>query len=144
VAEILFFEHKNDTNSYTGTVIGTPNEDAINNENEYINAFDGNPYTSFHYKNASGGWVGLDFGRPVSISKIIYTPRNRDNFIRKGDQYELYYLDKDWISLGKKMADADSLVYGNVPSGALLYLQNHTRGHDERIFTYENGQQVWW
>jgi hypothetical protein len=90
------------------------------------------------------GCVGLDFGRPVPISKIIYTPRNRDNFIRQGGEYELYYLDKKWGSLGVKVAAADSLVYGNVPSGSLPYLQNHTRGHDRRIFTYENGKQVWW
>lgn len=144
VAEILFFEKGNDANACTGRVIGTPNHDPVNNRNEYTKAFDGDPYTSFHYKNASGGWVGLDFGRPVSISKIIYVPRNRDNFIRKGDEYELYYLDKKWVSLGVKVAAADSLVYGNVPSGSLLYLQNHTRGHDERIFTYENGKQMWW
>ena len=144
VAEILFFENKSDTNACAGTVIGTPNDDPAGNRNEYTKAFDGDPYTSFHYKNASGGWVGLDFGRPVSISKITYVPRNRDNFIRKGDQYELYYLDKEWISMGVEVAEADSLVYGNVPSGSLLYLQNHTRGHDERIFTYENGKQVWW
>ncbi|MEL7587118.1 MAG: discoidin domain-containing protein [Prolixibacteraceae bacterium] len=144
VAEILFFENKNDTNACAGTVIGTPNDDPAGSRNEYTKAFDGDPYTSFHYKNASDGWVGLDFGRPVSISKIIYTPRNRDNFIRKGDEYELYYLDKKWVSLGVKVAATDSLVYGNAPSGSLLYLQNHTRGHDERIFTYENGKQVWW
>ncbi len=144
VAEILFFENKSYVNAFAGRVIGTPNDDPINNRNEYTKACDGDPYTSFHYKNGSGGWVGLDFGRPVSISKIIYIPRNRDNFIRKGDEYELYYLDKEWISLGEKVAAADSLVYGNAPSGSLLYLQNHTRGHDERIFTYENGKQVWW
>jgi hypothetical protein len=144
VSEIMFYENINDKEACLGMVIGTPNNDEFNNINEYTNAFDENPYTSFHYKNASGGWVGLDFGRPVFISKIIYIPRNRDNFIRKGDQYELYYLDKEWVSAGVKIADADSLVYENIASGTLLYLENHTRGKDERIFTYENGKQVWY
>ena len=31
----------------------------------------------------------------------------------------------------------DSLVYRRVPKGALLLLQNHTRGNQERIFVYE-------
>ncbi len=144
VSEVMFFENKSDTTACTGKIIGTPNNYDFNNKNEYTNAFDGNPYTSFHYKNASNGWVGLDFGKSVSISKIVYIPRNRDNFIREGDLYELYYLDNDWISAGKKIACSDSLVYENIPTGALLYLKNHTRGNQERIFTYENGKQVWW
>lgn len=32
----------------------------------------------------------------------------------------------------------------NVPTNALLLLRNHTKGKEERIFTYENGEQVWW
>lgn len=59
VAEILFFEKGNDANGCTGRVIGTPNHDPVNNRNEYTKAFDGDPYTSFHYKNTSGGWAGL-------------------------------------------------------------------------------------
>ena len=38
----------------------------------------------------------------------------------------------------------EELVYDNVPAGALLILHNHTKGKEERIFTYENGRQVWW
>ena len=34
--------------------------------------------------------------------------------------------------------------YKNVPQGTLYHLRNHTKGSDERIFTYENGNQVWW
>ncbi|MGV8096465.1 MAG: hypothetical protein AB2L24_31800 [Mangrovibacterium sp.] len=47
----------------------------------------------------------------------LIIPGIRDNFIRKGDEYELYCLDKEWVSLEVKVAEADSLVYGNVPSG---------------------------
>jgi hypothetical protein len=142
VAEILFYEKGNNTTLISGNVMGTPNN-MPNDRNEYTNAFDGNPYTSFHYKNANGGWVGLDIGKPLFLSHLIYVPRNRDNFIRKGDDYELFYFDKSWHSSGRKTANADSLVY-NVPVGSLLYLKNHTRGIKERIFTYENGKQVWW
>ena len=34
--------------------------------------------------------------------------------------------------------------YKNVPQSALYHLRNHTKGSDERIFTFENGKQVWW
>jgi len=50
-----------------------------------------------------------------------------------------------WISLGKQIGTKSQvLIYKNVPSNALFWLRNHTRGKEERIFTYENGKQVWW
>jgi hypothetical protein len=38
---------------------------------------------------------------------------------------------------------SDSLLY-KVPEGALLYLKDHTRGKDERIFEYKDGKQRFW
>lgn len=49
----------------------------------------------------------------------------------------------EWKSAGIVVAGADSLVY-EVPSGCLLYLKNHTRGKDERIFEYRDGNQCFW
>jgi len=37
-----------------------------------------------------------------------------------------------------------SSCQNNVPSEALYLLHNKTKGTDERIFTYEKGEQVWW
>lgn len=48
------------------------------------------------------------------------------------------------ISLGNKPAEKHWLTYNGVSGNALLLLHNHTRGKEERIFTYENGCQVWW
>ena len=95
------------------------------------------------YKEPDGGWAGLDLGKPTLIRKLVYVPRNRDNFIRKGDRYELLYWNNlQWHSLGEQTASSDSLVY-TVPRNALLILQNHTRGRDERIFEYTRGQTQW-
>ena len=70
--------------------------------------------------------------------------RNRDNFIRKGDCYELFYATAGgWTSLGKQVAVSDSLAY-DVPKGALLYLRDHTRGVDDRIFEMVDGKQKLW
>ena len=114
----------------------------VNNHSQ-DNAFDENPYTSFYTSNPSGDWIGLDLGEPRKISKIIYTPRNRDNNIRVNDTYELLYLKKNiWNSLGRQTATSDSLVFNNVPSNSLLYLKNHTRGNQERIFIYKDDIQV--
>jgi|GEM_PF-6860110 len=90
------------------------------------------------------------------------------NAILAGDQYELFYWDNTWVSLGVKTtidknADIDSLgfdykktlffsdvdgreflFYENVPVGTLFLLHNHSRGKEERIFTIENSAQIWW
>ena len=88
--------------------------------------------------------MGMDFGRPVHIDKLVYMPRNRDNFIRTGDRYELFYATAaGWESLGEQVAESDSLVY-KVPRGALLYLRDHTRGSDDRIFEMMDGRQKLW
>lgn len=110
-------------------------------------AFDGNVLscsrTDGKQKDA---WLGLDLGKTVELSKLVYLPRNDDNFIREGELYELFYWDKGWRSLGQKTGDGERqcLVYDNVPENALLLLRNLSKGKEERIFTYEGGKQVWW
>ncbi len=143
IAEVAFYE-KDQNEPLKGKVMGTPGCYQGDGSHEYTNVFDGNTETSFDHMKAHGGWAGLDLGEPKAISQIIFTPRNLDNYVRPGDTYELFYCDKEWISLGTKTATSDSLAYSNVPVGALLYLQNHSRGVQERIFTYEDGRQVWW
>lgn len=111
------------------------------------NAFDKNTLSyaacSSSQKDA---WLGLDFGRPQRLSKICFLARSDDNFIREGDEYELFYWDDEWISLGKQHGSraTQELIYDNVPSGALLLLRDLSRGVEERIFTYENNHQIWW
>ena len=71
-------------------------------------------------------------------------PRNRDNYIRKGNTYELFYFDSGkWISAGTQNAKADSLVYV-IPKGTLYYLKNWSEGKDERIFEYNEDKQHYW
>lgn len=144
IAEVAFFADARDVQPLHGKVIGTPGCFEQDGSHEYTNVFDGDPYTSFNYMFPSTGWAGLDLGKPCQIEKIVYVPRNRDNFIRKGDIYELFYWgNREWISVGCKKAPSDSLLY-TVPQGSLLYLKNHTRGKDERIFEYLDGKQRFW
>lgn len=142
VAEIAFYE-PNDTIALKGKVLGTPGCSQQDGSHEYTNAFDGKTWTSFDYIEPTGGWTGLDAGKEVQVDRIVYTPRNRDNYIRPGDTFELFYCDGDWKSASMMIATTDSLVYRNIPKDVLLLLRNHTRGVDERIFVYENGTQAW-
>lgn len=142
IAEVAFYE-KNDTVALPGKIIGTPGCYQHDGTHEYTNVFDGKTWTSFDYHKPTGGWAGLDLGRKVRVDRIVYTPRNRDNYVRPNDVYELFYCDRDWKSAGKIKAAADSLVFRDIPVNTLLLLRNHTRGLDERIFIYENGTQLW-
>ena len=131
-----------------GRVIGTyiPKDQGT----PMANVFDGATLTyAAHEKGQLDPepWLGLDLGRAVELSRLCYLPRTDDNFIREGEEYELCYWDGDgWSSLGRQTGRraTQELVYDNVPAGALLLLHNHTKGKEERIFTYENGRQVWW
>lgn len=143
VSEVAFYENIDDTIPLRGKTIGTPGSFDPHDPHEYTNVFDGKTWTSFNYKQRSGGWAGLDLGKRRIISHITYSPRNRDNYIRPNDEFELYYCDEDWKSLGVIVSDSDSLVYENVPQNVLFYLVCHSRGKQERIFTLENGKQIW-
>ena len=57
----------------------------------------------------------MDLGKEVKVDRIVYTPRNRDNYVRPGDVYELFYCERDWQSAGTIKATADSLVFRNIP-----------------------------
>ncbi len=119
---------------------GSRNNDA---EKTYLSALDGNNRTSFEYSAASGGWCGLALGNPQGVSAVAFTPPNLDSFVVEGHEFELLYCDRGWKSAGKVRAEADSVIFHNVPKNSLLTLRNLTRGRHEFIFTYRDGQQRW-
>ena len=90
------------------------------------------------------GWVGMDFGRPVHTASWSICRATGTTSSALGDRYELFYATATgWESLGEQTAESDSLVY-KVPRGALLYLRDHTRGSDDRIFEMVDGRQKLW
>lgn len=89
-------------------------------------------------------WIGFDVSRCWDkISEVRLILWNDGNRIQKGHCYELFYFEKEWISLGKKIAKEDTMCF-NVPKNALLLLRDYTKGKEERIFTYKEGKQIWW
>jgi len=111
-----------------------------------VNAFDGDALTNYCRWGKEYVWVGLEFDTPKRIEKIVYLPRNDDNCIRNGELYDLFYWNNKWESLGQQTGSSETykLTYKNAPTHALFLLHNLTKGTEERIFTYENGRQVWW
>jgi hypothetical protein len=111
----------------------------------YKEAFDGN-WDSYFYSKDPGKreWVGMEFNSPVKITAIKYLPRNDDNAVRIGDEYELFYWDKGWKTKGKAVASENKITFRHLPKNTLYWLRNHTRGKEERVFTYSDGKQIWW
>lgn len=144
VAELYFFE-KDTGRELRGNVIGTKGSYNGNPMCTKEAVFDRDPLTFFDAPKPSDTWVGMDFGEPIKLDHISYTPRGDGNDITPDDTHELlFWSDNRWISLGRKVANDIVLVYENVPVNTIYWIRNHTRGKDERIFTYENGKQIWW
>lgn len=145
IAELEFYTEDNkELIKLAGRIIGTSGyrykPDRIKEA-----AFDGNPLTFFDAPQESGAWVGIELQVHQKINKIKFLPRNDDNNIRIGDLYELFFWGgNEWISLGRQVGNEEYLTFEECPIGALFLLHNHTRGIEERIFTYENGKQIWW
>ena len=152
MAEIEFYVQRGER--INGKVIGTDGSYSIHDTttNKYA-VFDGNPLTYYDMpRSIIHPWAGMDFGKPVKIAAIRFLPRNDDNSIRPGDEYELvYWTDGRWAPLGRKIAEENALLFENVPDNALLLLHNLTRGKEERPFTMipnpnDSNQliQRWW
>ena len=124
-----------------GTIIGTEGDPWASKET----VFDDDILTGFSGVSPDGHWVGLKLPAPHQISKFKFIPRNDGNGVEIGDEYELvYWKDGNWSLLGTQVAASNVLTFKNVPSGGLYVLRDKTKGHEERIFTYEKGEQVWW
>jgi hypothetical protein len=143
MAEVEFYEKKSPT-KLQGTVIGDYSTSQYYPQNGPEKMFDGDALTFFHTFEDKPGWGGLQFDKPVNIDKIRYLIRNDDNGIRKGEIYELLYMNNGcWISMGVKTAiEDDVIIFNDVPKDALYWLRNHSKGKEERPFIYENGKQV--
>ncbi len=142
IAEIQFYG-PDSTKPLKGSFIGSEG----NAGHPIEKAFDGNLDSYYENKAGKNGWIGLDLGLAgkTKITRIKYCPRNDTNCIIPGEEYELFYWDgATWRSLGIQWAKTGHLDYANVPAGTVYWLKCISSGHEERIFTYESGRQIWW
>lgn len=144
VAEVEFLApgvRRNIDKSKMFKVYGFAERDSTTFSPNFKNAFDGDISTDFNA--LPGGWAAIDYGKPVKILGIRYLLRNDLNIIEIGDQYELFYFDYGWQSLGKKIAEDNFIIFDKVPDRSLLLLKDLTKGQEERIFMMLNGEQLW-
>ena len=103
---------------------------------------DGDPLTFFKSKKTHIQ-LTLDLGEKAQLGKILYIPRNDDNYIVPGECYELYYQDGEngWKLIEKETARSQELHY-KVPKNALFWLHNSTKGQEEQLFFIKGGEQI--
>ena len=145
VGELIFYDVSGQP--LDGEVIYSSGLDRQNT----LRAFDNQPYTSMPPRWMDSiplgkvVWIGRDLGVSTQISRIEILPKNGNVFLLRGSTYELFYWEKGgWRSLGAQKATKPELVFQGVPRKALLLLRVLDLPLKERIFTYENGRQVWW
>lgn len=80
--------------------------------------------------------------KTTAVKRFIFFPRNDDNYVWPGDEYELFYQDgiNGWKTLGVQTATGWELEY-RVPDNALLWLRDRTKGREEQVFIYKDGKQ---
>lgn len=85
----------------------------------------------------------LHAGTSDKIKSIYLMPANDDNFVVPAQEYELLYFagKEGWKSMGKKMSEGFSIDF-DTPKGALLWLRNLTKGHEEQIFIWRDSRQL--
>jgi len=73
----------------------------------------------------------------------VSTDSIAETFLTDGAEYELFVWQDDWQSLGTQTAGKAPLIF-QVPEGGLYWLVERGSNQQERIFTWDNGQQSWW
>lgn len=99
---------------------------------------------SYLYRKSEGIIEPLVFSLDTlqQIRRLYFIARTDDNYVWKGDTYELLYFDgkKGWKSLGVKTATSEYICF-DAPGNALLWLRNRTKGREEQVFIYRNNRQ---
>jgi hypothetical protein len=116
----------------------------LNPRSKIENLFDDEPAS---YCGGKDYFVGYEFDKPVTISKVEFQPRNDDNAIRIHDNYTLFgWLNNSWLAIERKEAKDTLLYFHKAPKNCLFFLKDNTRGSEHHVFAMdEKGlNQLWY
>jgi len=83
----------------------------------------------------------------LSVTKKVIedaTENKKISFLSEGEVYEYYYWENDWQLIGEYEASSEPLLVKDVPVNKLYWLVKKDSRKEERIFTYNQGSQIWW
>jgi len=89
--------------------------------------------------------IAIEIAAVAPVTPDADTRRDKPMVVVKpGKTYELFVWKKGWQSLGKKEAGDDPVSFDAAPAGRLFWLVEENSRRLERIFTTEEGKQIWW
>ncbi|MBO4597072.1 MAG: hypothetical protein J5676_04225 [Bacteroidaceae bacterium] len=141
ISELAFYTNKGEREEkLTGNII------SYGVYKDYLPYISDCDYSTSIKANKNDYWIGIDLGENNKsfVSKIVFTPISDTNYVEIGHTYELYGFDKDWFLIDKQIAEKETLSFKNVPKGIILLLKDKSKGHEERIFEYDNNKQIWY
>lgn len=100
--------------------------------------YDGNMQTApSAYKT-----VNMRLKESQIVHRIRFAPKNADNGIRLGEEYELFCWNDGWESCGRQVARYEYLEYKDIPAGKIFWLRNYSSGKEELPFVIKDGKQL--
>jgi hypothetical protein len=94
-------------------------------------------------KNGQCRTIKPQLNRTEQVTCDRKFPYDDTNLVKIGDTYQLLYWDREgWQTVAKQVATTTHVTFNKVPRGALLLLKDLTRGRQERVFLYQNGEQI--
>jgi len=143
IAELHVFADDEGTEEVALSVVSAPEPLYGQTSFSAEKAIDGQNLSRFE-SGTKGAPIVFELGEPSRIARIDHAPHNDDNYVSPGDTYELFYQNGEdgWIPLGEQRAEHEWLDFEGVPSGALLWLHDKTKGREEQTFRWMDGRQV--
>lgn len=126
---------------------------SLRNESRYVKLLDDDSWEKMSWKaeydgdmqTAPGAYpnITLWLKDPQVVTHVRMAPKNADNGIHVGDEYELLCWENRWKSLGITAAEWEHVTFSNVPAGRMYWLRNLDRGQEEIPFVLnERGEQM--
>lgn len=119
----------------------------FNTDTILSSAADGDPNTSASSSD-KGAALGFDLEKPYKIDKIRFYPKMRFTIDTEVTEHRTYVLklwqNDSWVPLETAVADTKVLTFKNIPSHGLYLIKDIGKDAQQRIFTYQNGKQIWW
>jgi hypothetical protein len=88
--------------------------------------------------------ISLQLASTTRVTQDASTDGTNSLKLTPNQKYELFYWNQGWQSVATLRADSSALEFNSVPEGALYWLVAKDSDKEERIFTYEDGRQIWW
>ena len=104
-------------------------------------AFDGQTVTLRWHEGDDSSVARIGWFVDSIVVTNVTTPVS---YLARGKAYELFRWDAGWKKEGEGVAGEGPLVFEGLPEDGLYWLVEKGSKKLERIFTIEEGKQLWW